>query len=115
MVTSYPSATSEVIGWSAIPHGTMWSNQERSVVTLRPKPWVVRPRDVRTPMAATFLGPSGPVPGDDGSIHTPGYESMRPTRPAGTPRFTSASITTCSTWRTCSGPWWGPAPTVRTG
>ena len=72
METVNPSAASEVIGYSAMPHGTMWSNHERSVVMLSPKPWVLRPRAVRTPMAAIFLGPSGPVPVDDGSIHTPG-------------------------------------------
>ena len=72
MVAANPSAASDVMGWSAIPHGTMWSNMARSVVTLRPKPWVVRPRAVRTPMAAILRGPSGPTPGASGSIHTPG-------------------------------------------
>ena len=60
MVTSTPFGRSEVTGLSAIPHGTMWSNMARSVVTLRANPWVVRPRDVRTPMAAIFRGPGRP-------------------------------------------------------
>ena len=52
MVTRRPSACSEVTGRSAIPHGTMWPNMARSQWTLSAKPWVVRPRDVRTPTAA---------------------------------------------------------------
>ena len=54
--TGHPSAASEVTALSAIPQGTMWSNMARSVSTLRAKPWVVRPLEVRTPMAQIFLG-----------------------------------------------------------
>ena len=42
--TSMPSAASEVTPRSAIPHGTMWSNIARSVVTLRATPCTVRRR-----------------------------------------------------------------------
>ena len=62
-----PSAASDVTGLSAMPHGTMWPNIARSVVTLRAKPCIVRPRLSFTPMAAILRGwaPSG-------STHTPG-------------------------------------------
>ena len=80
MVTSKPSAASEVTGLSAIPHGTMWPNIERSVWTLRANPWVVRPRDVRTPMAQILRGPaSGPGAVASRPTQTPGYPGSRPT------------------------------------
>ena len=66
--TSMPSAASDVTPRSAIPHGTMWSNIERSVVTLMATPCRVRRRPgptrlARTPMAAILRGRS-PVGAD---------------------------------------------------
>ena len=76
MDTRTPSAWREVVRLSAIPHGTMWSNMTRSVLTLSAKPCVVRPFDVRTPMAQIFRGATGP-PGPlrwspSSPTHTPG-------------------------------------------
>ena len=51
--TSSPSARSDVTPWSRMPHATMWSNQPMSVSTFRATPCKVRPRSIRTPIAAT--------------------------------------------------------------
>ncbi len=58
-----PSAASDVTALSAMPHGTMWSNIDRSGSTLRAKPCIVRRRPgatrlARTPMAAILRGRS---------------------------------------------------------
>ena len=52
MSTSTPSAASEVTPRSAIPHGTMWPNMARSVVTLRATPCSVRRRPGPTRLRA---------------------------------------------------------------
>ncbi len=67
MVTSTPSAASDVTLLPGIPQGTILSNQDRSGDTLRAKPCIVRPRLRRTPMAQILRG-SAP----SGSTHTPG-------------------------------------------
>ena len=67
-----PRLRSDVTPRSAMPHGTMWPNMARSVVTLSATPWSVRRRPgparrVRTPMAAILRACRPPA-----SSHTPG-------------------------------------------
>ena len=57
-----PSAASEVTALSAMPHGTMRSNNARSGSTLRAKPCIERPLLTRTPMAQ-ILRPLDPHAG----------------------------------------------------
>lgn len=40
---------------SLMPHGTMWSKYDKSVVTLTAHPWLAIPREICTPIAAIFL------------------------------------------------------------
>ncbi len=95
IVTSTPSSASDVTGRSGIPQATMCRRRYvMSVVTLRAKPCIVRPPLSRTPMAQILRGY-----GPSASTHTPGYSVIRP---AYTPNVASASITSCSTLRTCS-------------
>ena len=94
IVASTPSSASDVTGRSGIPQATMcWRRYVMSVVTLRAKPCIVRPPLSRTPMAQILRGD-----GPSASTHTPGYSVIRP---ACTPNVASASITSCSTLRTC--------------
>ena len=67
IVAGTPSAASEVTALSGMPHGTMCPNIARSGWTLSARPCKVRPRLMRTPMAAILrgVGPSAPS-------HTPG-------------------------------------------
>ena len=102
IATSIPSAASEVTPRSAMPHGTMWPNMARSVVTFSATPWSVRRRPgpvrrVRTPMAAILRASDRPRV----QPH-PGYSSslVAPVRP----RSASVSMTTCSSRCTCAGP-----------
>ncbi len=92
--TATPSARSEVTGLSAIPHGTMWSNMERSVRHVEGEP--VGRAAPRRPH------PDGPIFGDrwrraaSGSSEThphPRVPASRPTPDGGSPRATSASMT----------------------
>ena len=71
MVTSIPSAASDVTGLSAIPHGTMWSNVHVGA-TLRAKPCMDRPRDPDAD-GADLAGSGGARwIRRRGSTHTPG-------------------------------------------
>ena len=66
-VTGRPSSTvSEVTPLSAMPHGTMRSKQDRSVETLKARPWLVIQREMRTPIAPILRSPThAPLkPGD---------------------------------------------------
>ena len=65
--TSTPSAAIDVTALSGMPHGTMWPNMARSGRTLSANPCIVRPRVMRTPMAAILRGASVSAP-----THTPG-------------------------------------------
>ncbi len=53
---------------SAIPHGTIRSKYERSVVTLNAMPWLVIQREIRIPTAPIFPSP----------IHVPLNPAIRP-------------------------------------
>src|SRR4028119_18211 len=68
--TSTPSSLSKLVTpYSLMPHGVIRSNHERSVFTLRAKPWeVIRPEENFTPMAAILF----PL------THTPVYSRCRP-------------------------------------
>jgi len=52
MEAATPSAAREVTALSAMPQGTMCEKYARSGSTLRAKPCIVRPRTLRTPIAA---------------------------------------------------------------
>ena len=86
-----PSLRRLVTAKSSIPQGMMWSNHDRSVVTFKAKPCIVRPRLSRTPTAAIFRGLSFA-----GCTQTPGYLSRRPQLLR--PISLSASMRTCSNW-----------------
>ena len=52
----------EVTPLSEMPQGTMSPNRERSVFTLRAKPWLVTHREMRTPIAASLASrPASPT------------------------------------------------------
>ena len=96
-----PSARSEVTPRSAMPHGTMWPNMARSVLTLSATPWRVRRRpgpvrSVRMPTAAILRACGPPA-----SSQTPGYSPslVAPCRP----RSANVAMTTRSKRCTCVG------------
>lgn len=87
------SAVSDVVPASRMPQGTMASYQPRSQSQLRAKPWVVTPRDTRTPIAAILR--SGPR--SSAGTQTP----LRPeTRAVRRPRSPQARTRTSSRRRT---------------
>ena len=62
------SADSVETAASLSPHGTMRSNQARSLSQFRAKPCIVTPRETRMPIAPTWIrsAPVPPVPGAAG-------------------------------------------------
>jgi hypothetical protein len=75
-----------VISTSRIPHGTIKSNAERSVVTLRAKPCQVTHWRTWMPMLAILRPP----------VQTPVKGGFRS---AATPRLARAPISASSSWR----------------